>query len=1615
MCIWEKIITSMVVFILFSPSFIIDNYVNDRSNDCSFGIDNNYEHAAINEAEQSLTYLPHAFTENRGQLNNKVRFYEQGGGVWFSDSSVWFEFRDERSINSQLSSNIDPESIMVTNDWRTMNRKYKSIVLKQEFIDSNQVQPIGKKQLDWNNNYFYGNDSKKWYTNVPNYAEIYYENLYDGIDLRYYTDESGLKYDLIVHPGVNPEQIKIKWKGAERLDIHNHKDLIIETPIKNIIDGDLFIYQINDGYKNSINGKFKLINSHEYGFDIQDDYDTSKNLIIDPIIKLEYSTYIGGTNAEVGNEVVVDTAGNAIITGYTKSTNFPTTAGAKDITYNGGNYDVFVFKLNPDGSKPIFSTFIGGGNEERGYDIDIDSTGNTYITGFTQSSDFPTTASGYDTSHNGNSDVFVFKLNSNGSTLIYSTFIGDINAETGWGITIDSLGNAFVTGNTGSLNFPTTIGAYSTSKTGNSDIFVLKLNQTGSKLLYSTYIGGSSFNYGISIDVDSNGNAFITGSTQSSNFPVSTWASDTSYNGGLDGFVLKLNKTGSKLLFSTYIGGSNHDRTQNLIVDGTGNALIIGYTWSSTFPTTKGAYDRTLNGSVDAYIVKFNHNGSKLIFSTFLGGNSNDEGYDIDIDSQGNVYSIGLTRSTDFPVTQDAYDTSIIGQEVFVTKLDQNGSAVLYSTFIGGSGDEGAQGLIYDSIGNVYVTGYTSSLDFPNSTNAWDNSNNGGGDIFVLKLSFRKEINITSVLLLKENVPIDSVYSKLCPYNFRINLYNTVLISDLNNVHLNLDPFGDNIQLQWDQLTGQFIELSDPNDHVNIDLSSKAKNYFYWWTLDFNLTFNWTYPNEDFQDIQVFATSKTLSPAWFNASDFYRVENDLVFVGNLSVKGDNNRIINEYDLIRGGEVLNWSGLIPVYENTTDVYPNEEEFDVIVVDQNGEIWRDSPNSGLPFHTQSITPKTTHNESFTYIIKLSEIPSQSDRTNRRFTIRLSKIPPESDKTNESYRIMIDADNVSFSNAIPSNTTWQTNKDVIVGINITDIGGGLVDSNTVMYSISRDNGNHWTDWKLVLDINSNKSIIINKLITLNEGIGNFIKWKAMDSLGNGPNESIPYRILIDTNPIQFTDPRPLITDISKTKELELSITISDINSGVDAFSIEYSVSHDKGKTWNEWQSVVGYENGSIINVKLNHTFPNGTNNMIKWRASDIAGNGPTESQSLVVNVNTWVPIIRPEVTLLSPPQGITINRTDVELKWELDDSTMENVTYDVFFDNVTPPNIEIMNITETNLVINDLVDGEIYYWNIIPRIGELKGSSNNGVWWFKVNLDKTKPIINYKIEITGRKNITLYPNENKSIELIITNLGNVPDIIRIDIKAGKLSEYLTLNDYSMIDINSNDFGYRILNINLSDSIEPGIYEIIVTAISINSGEREKDNHIVTIEVLETIKPKPADEKEKTDQNLLWILILIIIIIIVIITTLILKHKKRIDQEILPAGALTIKPGGLTAPVISVGEIPETLKIPQLSGTVLTRNGKQSTVVSSNTPVSTTSLPSKPLEPQYQLPKATLSKVQRLELLEERFLRGEVTEETYKELKTKIEAHTGEDITKVESEEQSTKPEQQVDTLEE
>jgi len=678
--------------------------------------------------------LPLYFEANQGQTDPQAQFLSRGPGYTLfltSTEAVLVLMKREPSA---------PEPAALTRPGP--RGPAAGTVLRMTFVGANpQPRVAGREELPGKVNYFIGNDPTKWRANLPTYAKVRYDDLYPGIDLVYYGNQRHLEYDLVVRPGADPTQIGLGVEGADHLEVDARGDLVLHTALGPVRQHKPVIYQEVDRLRREVAGSYVLRGSQQVGFQVAA-YDRSRPLVIDPT--LFYSTYLGGGFNDSGHGIAVDAIGNAYVTGLTHSADFPTTTGAFDTTASG-LFDAFVTKLNPTGSAPlVYSTYLGGDDTDQGNGIAVDAMGNVYVTGLTLSADFPTTADAFDTTFNGFFDAFVTKLNPSGSApLVYSTYLGGVDRDTGRGIAVDAMGDAYVTGDTFSSDFPTTADAFDTTFNGFFDAFVTKLNPSGTApLVYSTYLGGVDRDTGRGIAVDVAGNAYVTGETGGSGFPTTPLAFDTTLGGSIDAFVTKLNPTGSApLVYSTYLGGSDFEEGLAIAVDAMGNAYVTGDTGSSDFPTTTGAFDTTLSGSSDAFVTKLNPTGTApLVYSTYLGGSGGETGYDIGygiaVDAMGNAYVTGDTRSSDFPTTAGAFDSTLGGCcDAFATKLNPTGSAPLvYSTYLGGSDFEDGLAIAVDALENAYVTGQTNSADFPTTMGAFDTAYNGEGDAFVAKI-----------------------------------------------------------------------------------------------------------------------------------------------------------------------------------------------------------------------------------------------------------------------------------------------------------------------------------------------------------------------------------------------------------------------------------------------------------------------------------------------------------------------------------------------------------------------------------------------------------------------------------------------------------------------------------------------------------------------------------------------------------------------------------------------------------------------------------------------------------------------------------------------------------------
>lgn len=566
----------------------------------------------------------------------------------------------------------------------------------------------GLGPLPGRSHYFIGADPAGWHTNIPNFARIRYRDVYPGVDLVYYGNQRRLEYDFVVAPGADFHVVQLAFEGSiGRLSLDPAGNLFVRAAAgRELCLHKPVIYQQAGDTRRTVQGRYVLKGNRRVALKIAA-YDTTRPLIIDPV--LTYSTYLGAGYLDGANAIAADGAGNVYVTGWTSSTSFPVTAAAAQPA-SGGMVDAFVTKINPGGTAILYSTYFGGSADDYGRGIALDPAGNIYVTGSTSSNNFP--AKNSLQPFGGGVDGFVVKLNPTGS-LNYSTLLGGSGNDEARGVAADSAGNVYVAGVTSSANFPITPGAFQTTLAGSSDAFVTKLNPDGTGKAYSTYLGGSNLDEANGIAVDRSGNAWVTGSTWSSNFPVMN--SLQTLAGSTDAFVSKLNANGTGLLFSTYLGGHSIDRGLAIALDPGGNAYVTGNTGSTDFPTTPGVLQSSKPGlfpDEDAFVTKYNAAGTRVVYSTYLGGTGDDSGFGIAADTMGRAYVTGQTASGNFPFTSTVWDFGGAA-DAFITALNLAGSAAVYSTPLGGNANEAGRGVALGPSGQAYVAGSTNSRNFP--------------------------------------------------------------------------------------------------------------------------------------------------------------------------------------------------------------------------------------------------------------------------------------------------------------------------------------------------------------------------------------------------------------------------------------------------------------------------------------------------------------------------------------------------------------------------------------------------------------------------------------------------------------------------------------------------------------------------------------------------------------------------------------------------------------------------------------------------------------------------------------------------------------------------------------
>ncbi len=698
---------------------------------------------------QSYSNLRMGFEVNRGQTDSRVDLLTRGAGysLFLTRSEAVFALVGGQSAQAREGDATSPTSV----------GQNLTAVRMQLVGASEGGGPSVSGLLPTRSNYFVGGKSL---SDVEVYSSAKYSDVYQGIDVVYYgTANKQLEYDFVVKAGADLTQIQLQFAGADRVSLQENGDLNIETGSGALTQSAPILYQYNErGEKSSVSGRFTLSDSGVVGFAVNGQYDTTRELYIDPVIS--FGAVIGGSGAEEALGVATDFNGNVYVTGSTASSDFPVTSGSY-----AGSTDAFVTKYQSDGTV-LYSTFIGGSSTDEGHSIGVDPGGNAVVVGYTASSNFTTTSGAYKTSMAGTSDVFAVRLDATGSQMIYSTLLDGTatstairtQAGTTYGTTgghaavaVSFGGAAYITGSTSNGSFPTTGGASQTTYGGGvSDAFLVHLNPLGTGVVFATFIGGAGDDYGYAVATNNTGDIAVGGSTYifqpapffpANNFPTTTGAFQTvqqgglPFPGGLDGWVGKYNVVGT-LAYQSYLGGKGNEAVLGVAIDVFGKVTATGYTDAVGFPVTGGFGF----GPSVAFLTQFNTTGSTLNFSNLFGGSGGASTYGRALVQDRFNQSLWLAGTidgsgfTEIGAVQSGFGGG--ASDAFLMQVTSNGAGIPFSSYLGGSGADTGNAVAISPLGsdyrygNVLIAGTTASSNFPVSHTV-----SGGSDAYVMGIS----------------------------------------------------------------------------------------------------------------------------------------------------------------------------------------------------------------------------------------------------------------------------------------------------------------------------------------------------------------------------------------------------------------------------------------------------------------------------------------------------------------------------------------------------------------------------------------------------------------------------------------------------------------------------------------------------------------------------------------------------------------------------------------------------------------------------------------------------------------------------------------------------------------
>jgi len=672
-----------------------------------------------------------------------------------------------------------------------------------------EVIPDGK--LSWNNNYFLGNDSSKWAPDCGNFTRLTYRNVWEGIDVVYYGEGNQLKYDYVIKPGADPSNVRLRWLGLEEplelkrgvfarnevtkqssddpaalpqavpalrtgtdglqgedtlmqreQDTPKQSELLLATSVGTLREGIPLAYQRGeDGARQPVEVSMRVLSENEVGLEVVGAWDRSKELVVDPLV---WSTYLGGSaeDEESAKDVTRDDSGCLVACGFTLADNFPVTVGSFQPEH-GSPFDAVVFRISSEGDRLLYCSYLGGSSSEIASKIVPDAEGGVVVGGYTRSVDFPITEEVIQRHNNQeeqgrNTDCFLTRINRDGNSLVFSTYLGGLADEEVGGLAISENGATLVVGMTRSSDFPTTDGAYQDENSGSEDGFLSLIGDDGGSLIFSSYLGGHGRDRIEAVAIDDQGRVGVAGITLSANFPVTEEAFQRESAGESDGFLACFSEDGRELLGSTYFGGSRIEEVFDICYDNDSGFVVVGYTESQDFAVTERAFQADYSGGTDGYAICLNSSGEHVIFSTYIGGNSWDYAMAVIPVIDGSFVCAGTTGSRNFPIAGDAFQSVYRGSDHdgFITELSSDGTSLLYGSYFGGSSSEFIHGIESDFSTGIFLVGSTNSHNFPITEGAIQPHFRGGSDdCFAARLDISLPvlafINLSDTLDTSEN------------------------------------------------------------------------------------------------------------------------------------------------------------------------------------------------------------------------------------------------------------------------------------------------------------------------------------------------------------------------------------------------------------------------------------------------------------------------------------------------------------------------------------------------------------------------------------------------------------------------------------------------------------------------------------------------------------------------------------------------------------------------------------------------------------------------------------------------------------------------------------------------